>query len=376
MADGRTMLRRIRRPGPLVALSIGYLALVSGIMIWRGISVDPDYLLLIMVPLALLTGRFFAFLRDWVPFVALFLGYEALSGVAPKLGLTPHIYGMVRIERDLFFGRSPNQELQWHLGGLKWLAIVCTIVYFCHFLYPLLVGLVLWLVNRQSFLRYVVALLGMSFAAFVVFLLFPTAPPWYAHNVGALPGVHNLVSRSLPSAVSPYFRMLDADRLAAFPSLHAAYPTLGALALWRVNRRSAFFTVPWCFIVYFSVVFLGQHYAIDVIGGALLAVASWLVMTYLVAPHLKALSAQDGAEERVVPEDEVRPGQGAGADGQAAPADSQGVAGDGQGVSAEGPPVPEGGPGGQPGSLHVPEQSPGAEAGTGPVGDPGEALKR
>jgi hypothetical protein len=84
MADGRAVLRRIRRPGPLVALSIGYLALVSGVMIWRGISVSPDYLLLVMVPLALLTGRFVAFLRDWVPFVALFLGYEALAGSRPS----------------------------------------------------------------------------------------------------------------------------------------------------------------------------------------------------------------------------------------------------------------------------------------------------
>jgi membrane-associated phospholipid phosphatase len=352
MADGRTLLGRIRRPGPLVALSIAYLALVSGIMIWRGISVDPDYLLLVMVPLALLTGRFFAFLRDWVPFIALFLGYEALAGVAPKLGIPPHVYGMVRIERDLFFGRSPNQVLQSHLGDLRWLAIACTIVYFCHFLYPLLVGLVLWLVNRQSFLRYVVALLAMSFAAFVVFLLVPTAPPWYAHNVGALPGVHDLVSRSLPSKVSPYFRRLDADPVAAFPSLHAAYPTLGALALWRVNRRTAFFTVPWCFIVYFSVIFLGEHYAIDVLGGIAVAVGTWLVMNRLVFPHLKSLSAQEGAEERVVPEDEVRSGHGVSPGAERRPAD------------------------GQPATLQVPEQSPGTEAGTEPVADPGGTLKR
>lgn len=347
MADGRALLRRIRRPGPLVALSIGYLALVSGIMIWRGISVDPDYLLLLMVPLALLTGRFVAFLRDWVPFIALFLGYEALAGVAPKLGIPPHIYGMVRIERDLFFGRSPNQVLQSHLGDLRWLAIACTVVYFCHFLYPLLVGLVLWLVNRQSFLRYVVALLTMSFAAFVVFLLFPTAPPWYAHNVGALPGVHDLVSRSLPSAVSPYFRRLDADPVAAFPSLHAAYPTLGALALWKINRRTAFFTVPWCFIVYFSVIFLGEHYAIDVLGGIAVAVGTWLVMNHLVFPHLKSLSAQEGAEERVVPEDEVRSGSEAGrsADGQRT-------------------------------VLQAPEQREGTEAGTEPAGEPGGTLNR
>ncbi len=361
MANERSLLRRIRLPGPLVALSIGYLALVSGLMIWRGISVSPDYLLLVMVPLALLTGRFVAFLRDWVPFVALFLGYEALAGVAPKLGIAPHIYGMVRVERFLFLGRSPNEILQRHLGDLHWLIIACTVVYFCHFLYPLLVGLVLWLVDRKAFLLYVVALLAMSFAAFVVFLLVPTAPPWFAHNVGALPGVHDLVSGALPSKVSPYFHQLDADKVAAFPSLHAAYPTLGALALWRMNRRSAYFTVPWCFIVFFSVIFLGEHYAIDVLGGIAVAVATWLVMTHLIAPHVNVLSAEDGAEERVVAEDEVRPGHGVTTDGVT----TDGQTGGGQPVVA-----------GQPAVLHAPGQTRGTDDGTTAAGKPGDSLKR
>jgi membrane-associated phospholipid phosphatase len=355
MADERALLRRIRRPGPLVALAIAYLALVSGIMIWRGISVSPDYLLLVMVPLALLTGRFVAFLRDWVPFIALFLGYEALAGVAPKLGIAPHIRGMVRVEHFLFLGRSPNEILQRHFGDLRWLIIACTVVYFCHFLYPLLVGLVLWLVDRGSFVRYVVALLTMSFAAFVVFLLVPTAPPWYAHNLGYLPGVHDLVRGALPSKVSPYFRRLDADPVAAFPSLHAAYPTLGALALWRMNRRSAFFTVPWCLIVWFSVIFLGEHYAIDVIGGILFAAGTWLVMNRLVFPHIRSLAGADGAEERVVADDEIRPGPGA---------DHGTGAETGVGASD------------QPATLQVPAQSRGTEDGTEPAGDPGATLKR
>jgi hypothetical protein len=65
-------------------VSLLYLLLVSGVMIWRGVSVSPDYLLLILVPVALLSGRFLRFLRDWVPFIALFLGYEAVRGIAPK----------------------------------------------------------------------------------------------------------------------------------------------------------------------------------------------------------------------------------------------------------------------------------------------------
>ncbi len=80
-------LRNVRRPGPLVAISLGYLLAVAGIMIWRGISVSPDYLLLVLIPVALLSGRFLGFLRDWVPFVVIFLGWEAMRGDRQQDGL-------------------------------------------------------------------------------------------------------------------------------------------------------------------------------------------------------------------------------------------------------------------------------------------------
>ena len=120
-------------------------------------------------------------------------------------------------------------------------------------------------------------------------LLLPAAPPWFAHDEGFLPGVHDLVSGTLPSAVSPYFQRLDADKVAAFPSLHAAYPALGALALWQVSRRTALVMVPWCLAVWFSVVFLGEHYVVDVMGGIILAALTWAVMIWVVTPRVRAL---------------------------------------------------------------------------------------
>src|SRR5471030_3125864 len=109
MSKTNLSLGYFRRPGPLVAVSIAYLLLVSGVMIWRGISVSPDYLLLVLVPVALLSGRFVRFLRDWVPFLALFLGYEALAGVAPKSGIRPHYEFPIRIDRALFGGTDPSR---------------------------------------------------------------------------------------------------------------------------------------------------------------------------------------------------------------------------------------------------------------------------
>jgi membrane-associated phospholipid phosphatase len=285
-------LRQVRRPGPLVAISLAYLLLVSGVMIWRGISVSPDYLLLILVPVALLSGRFLRFLRDWVPFIALFLGYEALRDVVPKTHFPVHYGFAIRSDKALFGGTDPSQWLQAHLGSLHWLAVACTVVYFCHFLIPIAVGMTLWLVDRVQFLRFVVALLAMCFAAFVVFLLVPVAPPWLAADHHLLPGVHSLIS--LPSTVSPYYNMLDPDSAAAFPSLHAAFPLLSALALWPVTRRGAALALAWSAIVWFSVVYLGQHYVTDVIGGIAFAIGTWLIITKLVAPLVPALRHQPG----------------------------------------------------------------------------------
>ena len=295
MSRIRASLGTVRRPGPLAAVAVGYLLLVSGVMIWRGISVSPDYLLLILVPVAIMSGRFLRFLRDWVPFIALFLGYEALYGVARRSGIPVHYRYVIRLDKVMFGGTDPSQWLQAHLGSLHWLAIACTVVYFGHFLIPFAAGMTLWLVDRGQFLRFTVALLAMSFAAFVVFLLVPVAPPWLAgHHL--LPHVRSLLA--LPSAVSPYFNRLDPDPAAAFPSLHAAYPLLAALALWPVTRRGAALAFAWSAAVWFSVVYLGQHYVTDVIGGIVLAVGTWMIMTQLVVPLVPALQHRPaGADE-------------------------------------------------------------------------------
>jgi membrane-associated phospholipid phosphatase len=293
MSRTRASLGYLRRPGPLVVVSLLYLLLVSGVMIWRGISVSPDYLLLILVPVALLSGRFLRFLRDWVPFIALFLGYEAVRGIARKSGIPVHYGYVIRIDKALFGGTDPSQWLQAHLGSLRWLAIACTVVYFCHFVIPIAVGMVLWLVDRVQFLRFTVALLGMSFAAFVIFLLVPVAPPWLANHHHLLPGVHSLIA--LPSAVSPYYNWLDPDAAAAFPSLHSAYPLLAALALWPVSRRAAALAFTWSAAVWFSVVYLGQHYVTDVIGGIAFALGAWLIMTQILVPMVPSLRHQPAA---------------------------------------------------------------------------------
>lgn len=275
-----------------MAISLAYLLAAAGILIWRGISVSPDYLLFLLIPVAVLSGRFLGFLRDWIPFIVIFLGWEAMRGIADKTGFTPHVSDLANIETTLFGGHVPTAVLQQALnvGTIgRVLSYAATVVYFCHFVFPLAVGMVLWLVDRTQFVRFTTALMGMALVAFVIFLLLPTAPPWYAEQHGVISGFTKIIGTTLPSAVSPYYTSLNPNPVAAFPSLHAAFPFLGFLALRPVYPRGAWMAFAWCVAVWFSVVFLGEHYVVDVIGGVALAMLSWLVLMRVAVPRVRVL---------------------------------------------------------------------------------------
>jgi len=102
-------------------------------------------------------------------------------------------------------------------------------------------------------------------------------------------GVTKLISTTLPSYISPYYQNLNPNPVAAFPSLHAAFPFVSFLALRAVFPRAAWFAFGWCVLVWWSVVYLGEHYAVDVFGGVLLAAASWFAMMRFVVPHVRLL---------------------------------------------------------------------------------------
>jgi membrane-associated phospholipid phosphatase len=119
----------------------------------------------------------------------------------------------------------------------------------------------------------------MSFAAFVFFLFVPVAPPWTA-----VPGVVKIIDHTLPSFTdlpgvpvpATVYHWLTPNSYAAMPSLHAAYPLLGALFALRLWGWRAWPTLLYTACVWFSIVYLGEHYVVDIIGGVLVCIAAFL----------------------------------------------------------------------------------------------------
>ena len=267
----------------LLWLGVGlYLAIVFAVMLWRGISIEPEWVVLALLLVAVALGRGRAFIFDWLPFLVLFFAYEVMRGFAAKTGFAPH--DVSPLERGLFGGSLPTLLLQhafynpstvapWDVAGM--------VLYFLHFPLPIVVGFVFWVNDRTHYWRFVSALLLMSFVAFVTYLFFPTAPPWIANHAE---GVHKIINETVDKfwganyIVTPLYSHLNPNLYAAFPSLHAAFPTISAIYAWRPYRRVAYFLIPYTACVWIAVVYLGEHYFVDVLAGVVYAVVATLVV--------------------------------------------------------------------------------------------------
>ena len=267
-------------PRILLSGSLVYLGLVFGVMLWRGIEIEPQWVVLALLVIAIALGRGRQFIFDFLPFLLLFFAYEVMRGFASKTGFAPH--DLSGLERLLFAGRMPTLVLQSALyrpDRIGWLDLLGMFFYFMHFVLPLAVGFVFWLRDRDRYWRFAAALLLVSYLAFVTYLFFPSRPPWLElqHQVHHI-GPETISKLGLDYFISPVYSHLDPNLVAAFPSLHVAFPVVAAVYAWWHERRLALLLVAWSLCVCFSVVYLGEHYVVDALDGLVyVAVAVFLV---------------------------------------------------------------------------------------------------
>jgi len=164
---------------------------------------------------------------------------------------------------------------------VMWLAQA---VYFSHlFLVPILF-VWLWTRGRQSkeahsqFTHYMRAFAYLNFLAILVYLLLPVAPPWWISAHGFAQPTIELVSQTTMAAgmdgtlVQGMIKTAP-QWFAAVPSLHGAYPVLLLLLCLSSRSRLKILAIAtYGMSMWAATVVLNQHYIIDLIAGALLAI--------------------------------------------------------------------------------------------------------
>ena len=245
----------LSRRGALAALSFLFLAwlLALGDVLpsahrWFAVLLAP----------ALIYRRPRAYIRDFAPFGLAVLGYEWVRTLAHRINPHPFYRPQIDADKVLGLGRVPTVRLQgWLYNGTpRFFEHQLDRVHDWYFGVLLAMLFLLWLECRREYLRAAAAALGCAFAAAACFLVFPAAP------------------RALgdPSLVT---RLFDDNPVAAIPSLHGAWSTLAALILWRWRPRLWPVGVAYALMQQFAVVYLGEHYVIDIVIGDALAVLMW-----------------------------------------------------------------------------------------------------
>lgn len=229
------------------------------------------------------TNRAVALLLGWAPFVVVLVAYELMRDLASRLGVPPH--NLAGLERALFGGYEPTLVLQATIGKLSDADLIDdagSLVYSAHFLLPVAVGAWLWSKNRADFHRFGLSLVVLCALAFLTYVVAPTAPPWLAQPQSVQHLMQDAVLRSgLPPVLTWLYSHHDYNLYAAFPSLHAGFPVLAAAAAWRRNRVAGIALSIWAIVVWVTVVYLGEHYVADVVGGIVYAAVALAIVSLL-----------------------------------------------------------------------------------------------
>jgi hypothetical protein len=227
--------------------------------------------------------RHLDFVRDWWRPILLLAVYWLLRGLADSTGMPVHVTAPVRIDEWLGGGTTPSVLLQHELCGdpcdpdfsPRWHHVLLTTFYASHFVTALTIAGVLWLRNRMEWLRWMRRLVAINFAALAIFFAYPMAPPWMASKLGIIEEVHRISSHGfhgLGLHRQSMVLMGMSNKVAAMPSLHAGIACL--IAFYAISRFRS--PMRWLLLLYplgmtVVLVYGGEHYVVDAVAGALLA---------------------------------------------------------------------------------------------------------
>lgn len=262
----------------------------------------PKILIIVLIILAaVLLGRTRLLVKDWFVFIAFAYLFDSLRGtiyiLTCRLQLPVHTLYVMDIEKRLF-GGIPSVDLQNLLlhadpsGQFTRLERILTVFYGSHYIAFLFVGFLIWIYRTKGFPLFRTSFLFLISLGILAYFLVPTVPPWMASgHFGLLPPLTRFNTILFNFAVPDISDGFDTNPIAAMPSLHAAFPLLCALLIWRFFRWKGLAYYIYALTILFTIVYTGDHYITDILAGLALSVACYLIALRI---HKKALTEEEG----------------------------------------------------------------------------------
>ena len=195
--------------------------------------------------------------------------YNAVH-IADLYNFEKHIFG-INVNGKLL---TPNEYL--NLKATTFLNVVTGLFYLCWIPVPLSFAAYLFFTKKKQFLYFALTFLLVNLLGFVIYYVYPAAPPWYIQEHGFAFQPLTLGSTGGLSRFDAYFHInlfhsiyaKGSNVFAAMPSLHSAYPVI--VLYYGIKNKLGLVNVLFFIVVigiWFTAVYASHHYILDVLAG-------------------------------------------------------------------------------------------------------------
>ena len=235
------------------------------------------------------------FITGFLIFIVYWIIFDYMKAFPNYNYNTVHIADLYNAEKHLFGihfnGKLLTPNEYWMVNGNTFIDVCAGIFYLCWIPVPLAFAAFLFFRDRRQFLYFSITFVLVNFIGFVVYYLYPAAPPWYVQYNGFVfhpltPGNTAGLAKFDAYFHAGIFKSIYAkgsNVFAAMPSLHSSYPVIVLYygiknRLWILN---IFFVIVMLGI-WFTAVYASHHYILDVLAGITSAIAGITIFNLLI----------------------------------------------------------------------------------------------
>ena len=273
-------------------------------LIAAGYLVISDLLIGFKTQQVFLAGFFLLFYflspqtRKWILAFSIFIVYWIIFDYMkafPNYHYQPvHIESLYNAEIKCFGlhfdGKWITPNEYWLRHGNHFLDMMAGLFYLTWVPVPLLFAVYLFFKDRRQFFYFSLSFLLVNLIGFIIYYAYPAAPPWYVrqHGFDFFPATTG--STAGLSKFDHYFKMgifksiysQSSNVFAAMPSLHSAYPVI--VLYFGLKNKLGLINVLFALImvgIWFSAVYTGHHYILDVLAGIACALLGIFLFNYV-----------------------------------------------------------------------------------------------
>jgi membrane-associated phospholipid phosphatase len=285
-SSGRLRWTRIRFTRALgIRLSLAAVLIVLAIL--TNLSFLGWGLFVLFAILIVPLGRARSFAISFVPYSGVWFIFTALRSLADETALADALSTDVgSLERRIFGGQLPSIMLQdrfYDPQHLHWYDYFFTGIHWSYFIIPHAVAIWTWHRDPRLFRHMLGAMTMLLAVGLALYFLIPSRPPWDTPEVLDSPS-QNFVRRVMTPVgeqlggglyQASYKVIGESNPWAAMPSIHMAITFLLVFPLFRVGRRWGYAALVYSALMGFSLIYLGEHFFLDVIAGVLITTYGW-----------------------------------------------------------------------------------------------------